>query len=137
MGITSTKFRTLEYYSDFPKNLDPVPGRQDLSRKINENAVKESIKNIVLTEPGEKLFNPNFGCGIRGFLFEQMDPSILKIIQNTIKTSITTYEPRAEVLSVEASSSATSSNALSVNIYFKVLNNDALSSVQVQIQRIR
>lgn len=136
MSILSPKFRSVEFYSDFPKTLEQIPGRNELSRKLNENAVKEAIRNIVLTEPGERVFQPNFGCGIKGLLFEQIDPTILSLIKEKIESAIETYEPRCEVVSVEVTTSD-QEHTLLANIFFRVINTDATSSVKIQIQRVR
>ena len=57
MALTPNKIaRTVA--ADFHKDMTTVPGKEDLARKINEAAVKESIRNIVLTNRGERPFQP-------------------------------------------------------------------------------
>ena len=48
--------RRSEIHSDFHKDLALLPGRNDIARRVNENSVKEAIKNILLTDRGERLF---------------------------------------------------------------------------------
>lgn len=135
MSILSPKFKTIEYYSDIPKTLDLIPGRSDLSRKINENAVRESIRNIVLTAPGEKPFQPEFGCGIKALLFEPMTPTILEIIRDVVKKSIITFEPRCEVLGVDVTGDYNES-VMFVTVVFRVINTDAISNVDIKVKRV-
>ena len=53
--------RRSEIHSDFHKDLALLPGRNDIARRVNENSVKEAIKNILLTDRGERLFQPRLG----------------------------------------------------------------------------
>ena len=76
MALTP-RTRSQEFFSDFTRNLEQIPGRKDTSRVINENAVKESIRNLILTDRGERLMQPNIGCDIRGSLFENITQSTM------------------------------------------------------------
>ena len=69
-----TRFEAV--YSDFHKDLSPIPGRGDIARRLNENSVREAIKNLILTDKGERLFQPNLGSDIRASLFENVTPTI-------------------------------------------------------------
>ncbi len=51
----------------------------DISPVTNEESIKQSIRNIVLTAPGEKLFNPKFGSSVYKMLFEPLDPFMIVI----------------------------------------------------------
>ncbi|MDA8752505.1 hypothetical protein N9M52_00725, partial [bacterium] len=79
MALTP-RTRSTEFFSDFTREFDSIPGRTDLARLINENAVKESIFNLIMTDRGERLFQPNIGCDIRGSLFENIDPNTMLIL---------------------------------------------------------
>ena len=134
-GLTP-RTRARELYSDFSKNLDQVPGRNDLSRKINENAVKESIKNIVLTNKGERLFQPTIGCNISASLFENLDANTILILKDNIKTAIRTYEPRCNLRDVEIVADLDTNN-LQATVLFSVLNTSTTSSITLDLVRER
>ena len=136
MALLTPNTRRREVYSDFPKDFAPIPGRSDLSRKINENSVRESIRNIVLTDPGERPFNPTFGCGIRRFLFENMDDTTAIIIKDTITDNINAFEPRAEVVNVEVSADL-NTNLVFISIVFRVINTEVNQRLDLQVSRIR
>ncbi len=125
-----------EFFSDFTKNLEQIPGRTEIARVINENAVKESIKNLISTDRGERLFQPNIGCDIRGSLFENMTPDVIIILEENIKRTIRTYEPRCNLRNVEVLGNLDSNN-LSVRIVFSVINNTNTSSLTIDLSRIR
>jgi phage baseplate assembly protein W len=135
MALTP-RTRSEEFFSDFTRNLEQVPGRGDTSRVINENAVKQSIKNLIMTDRGERLMQPNIGCDIRGSLFENIDPSTMLILEQNIKSTLRTYEPRCIVKGVEIIGNI-DRNDLKVKIGFSVINTTTLSSVTLDLNRVR
>jgi len=135
MAITPrTKGR--EFFSDFGSNLEIIPGRSDLARKVNEAAVKESIKNLILTDRGERLFQPEIGCNIRGQLFENATPNTILILKENIKSTLKTYEPRCVVKDVIVSGNI-DRNELGVTIIFSVINSGRDSSLSIDLSRVR
>lgn len=135
MALTP-RTRSQEFFSDFTRNLEQIPGRKDTSRVINENAVKESIRNLILTDRGERLMQPNIGCDIRGSLFENITQSTMVILEQNIKSTIKTYEPRCNLRSVEVLAN-TETNELKVKIVFSVINTTTTSSLTIDLNRVR
>jgi hypothetical protein len=125
-----------EFFSDFTKNLDQIPGRTEIARVINENSVKESIKNLISTDRGERLFQPNIGCDIRGSLFENITQATMIILEENIKSTIRTYEPRCNLRSVEVSGNI-DTNELSAKIVFNVINSSNITSISIDLSRAR
>jgi phage baseplate assembly protein W len=83
-------------WKDITQNLDVLPGSAgDLYILKDAQAVAQSIRNCVLTLPFERYYNPFFGSTISNDLFEFVDPITLDRIQNTISTTIASFEPRA------------------------------------------
>ncbi len=78
--------------------FNPLSG--DLITLSNENAIARSVRNIVLTTPGEKIFDPNFGSNIGEILFENIDEITAVSIQEEIQNSLENYEPRVELIDV-------------------------------------
>ena len=132
----SPRTRSAEFFSDFTRNLETIPGRTDLSRLVNENAVRESIFNLVMTDRGERLFQPNIGCDIRGSLFENIDPSSILILKENIKSTIKTYEPRCNLRDVEVTANV-DTNDIQVKIVFSVINSNNTSSLTIDLNRVR
>ena len=135
MALTP-RTRSTEFFSDFTREFDSIPGRTDLARLINENAVKESIFNLIMTDRGERLFQPNIGCDIRGSLFENIDPNTMLILKENIKSTINTYEPRCNLRDVEISGNI-DTNELKVKIVFSVINTSTTSSLTIDLKRAR
>jgi len=136
MARVTRRSRGVEYFSDFLGNLEQVPGRADVARVVNENAVKQSIKNLLMTDRGERLFQPDIGCDIRGSLFENIDANTILIIKENIKTTISTYEPRCVVKNVLVQSNI-DDNAVKVQVIFTVLNSTRDSSLTIDLNRVR
>ncbi len=136
MARVTPRAKKQEFFSDFLGNLEQVPGRADVARVVNENAVKQSIKNLLMTDRGERLFQPNIGCDIRGSLFENIDPNTILIIKENIKTTISTYEPRCVVKNVVVSSNI-DDNAVKVQVIFSVINSSRDSSLTLDLSRVR
>lgn len=136
MAVLTPRTRSQEFYSDFSKNLEQIPGRTDLSRRINESSVRESIKNIVLTNKGERLFQPDFGCDINASLFENIDANTIIILKDNIRKAIGTYEPRCIVKAVEIIADIDTNN-IQATVLFSVINTSNTSSLTIDLVRER
>lgn len=123
-------------YSDFHKDLRISPISKDIALLKDEDAVKQSIKNLILTDPGERLMQPFIGGGIKGLLFENITPGVLKVIETRCKDTIGTYEPRAEIIDITASS-AYDDNTVNVKIQFYIKNVDKPITLDLILERIR
>jgi phage baseplate assembly protein W len=123
-------------YSDFKKDLTISPISKDLALVKDEDAVKQSIRNLVLTDPGERLMQPNIGGGIRGLLFENITAGTLNLIESRVKTTIETYEPRAVLIAVTASSRY-DDNQVNVVVEFYVRNSDIPVTLDLILTRVR
>lgn len=76
------------------------PLSNDLIALKNENSIARSVRNIIFTVPGEKMFNPDFGTDINASLFELLDETSAVVIKDQIEYSLETYEPRIRLLDV-------------------------------------
>lgn len=135
MALTPlTKKRVL--YADFGRDMIEHPVTGDVSRKINEDAVKESIRNLVLTDRGEKPFQPLVGCDVRKLLFDNFVPETSLLIKEAIISTLNTYEPRAEIISVNVDPKP-DNNSFGVSIVFRVINNTEATRLDLILNRIR
>ena len=113
--------RNTRQYTD----LDLFFGRKTTSKDINKvtdiQAVKRSIRNLVLTNFYEKPFHPEIGCGVRGLLFELMDPLTSYAIAKQIEITVENFEPRARLIGVRANPDL-DRNEYEVTLEFYVVN---------------
>ena len=89
-------------FKDVSMTFQANPLNFDLIGLKNENAIARSVRNIVFTLPGEKFFDENFGSRISASLFENIDDITANVIVDEVTQSIERYEPRVELVNVEA-----------------------------------
>ena len=110
-------------FKDISMTFQANPLNNDLIAIKNENAIARSVKNIVFTLPGEKFFNPDFGSRISKVLFENIDDITASVIVDEIKESIRNFEPRVELLDVEAFPNF-DNNQFDVTIIYEIIGSD-------------
>ena len=123
-------------YSDFFSDLDPHPVSSDVAVKTNENAIRQSIKNLLLTNRGERPFQPMLGGNIKAMLFENMTPQTNVSMKQQIERTINDHEPRANLLDVIVSTTQ-QENAVNVTVVFNVINKQEPISLDVVLNRVR
>jgi len=124
-------------YSDFLMNFDKNPFTGYLAVATNEEAVKNSIRQLLLTNKGERFYDARKGGGIRDLLFELFDPLSMEAIKLDLRETIQAYEPRAIVHDIEVVGDI-NSNELSIKIIFGVQNiqNESFE-LDLHIERVR
>lgn len=110
-------------YSDINLLMGIHPTTRDVIKRVDEDAVKNSIKNLVMTNLYERLFHPEIGCQITAMLFEPYTPVTSQIMRTTIENVIKKYEPRAILQNVSVNGDA-DNNAVAVTIEFFIINID-------------
>lgn len=134
--LLTPRQKKISLYSDLYKDLTQNPTTDDLALRRDEDSVKESIKNLILTDRGERLMQPLIGGNIRAMLFENMTPAVLKMIEEQVRITIEEYEPRAEIISIDVNSSI-DDNKVEVAIRFYITNVAQPIQVNVFLERIR
>lgn len=123
-------------YSDLDMRFLPQPGKKDISFSYDEQAVIRSIKNLLMTSPYERPFQPFLGSQINKLLFEPISPLTGSILQDEIIRTINNYEPRVSNVSV-AINVYTDQNAYNVSLIFYVGNNTSPTAVNLILKRAR
>ena len=113
----SKKFKDLSMSFKF----NPLSG--DLIALSNENAIARAVRNIVLTSPGEKLFDPDFGSSVSEILFENVDDITAVSIQDEIRNCLNNYEPRVDLVNVDVNPNF-DENQFDVKITYKIVGID-------------
>ena len=86
----------------FPLRSDRVDGSYQLNKTIIES-VRQNLKNLILTSPGEKVMDPEFGVGVQRILFENFSDPAVSNIKNRITSQVRKYMPFVEVLDIDTS----------------------------------
>ena len=92
--------RVSKSFKDISMSFKFNPLSGDLISLSNENAIARAVRNIVLTTPGEKFFDPDFGSSVSEILFENVDDITAITIEDEIKNCLANYEPRVELIDV-------------------------------------
>jgi phage baseplate assembly protein W len=125
-----------DLFSDFLNDLTPHPITKDITRLKNEQAIKQSLRSIVLTSYGERFFQPNIGSDIKKFLFEPNDVVLAENVKFATENAIRFHEPRVNILGVEVNSFA-EEDRLSVNIVFSIINSINVQNLNLILRRVR
>ena len=89
-------------FKDINITFKKHPVTNDLVVSKDASAIKQSIVNLLMTNKGERVYQPEYGSDLRRFLFEPMDYATAAAIQNNIISTIKKFEPRIGILSLEA-----------------------------------
>lgn len=108
----------------------------DIFKKNDAAAVKQAVKNLILTNHFEKPFRPYYGGNVAGLLFELADEVFSIDIESQIKDAIENYEPRVEVLKIQSEISE-DSNKVDVTLIFRIINTEEIVEFETQISRLR
>ena len=99
-----------------------------------EDNVRESIRVLLLTEPAERLMRPEFGCGLRRFLFEPNTVTTRTLIREAVTNAIKVWEPRVAVEGVTVEPDAEDPRLVAVEIRFRLVATQALGGLSVTLQ---
>ena len=115
--------RVSKSFKDLSMSFKFNPLSGDLITLKNENAIARAVRNIVLTTPGEKFFDPDFGSSVGEILFENVDDITAVSIRDEIRSSLSNYEPRVELIDVEVDPNF-DENQFDVTITYRIIGVD-------------
>lgn len=128
--------RNTRIFSDLDFNFTAHPVTGDVARKYDENAIKASLKNLMLTRNFERPFHSEIGSPIRALLFEPATPMLNVMMKRAIIDVINNFEPRVEIIDVIVDVQE-DSNTLNVSITFKILNTEKPVTLELVLERTR
>ena len=129
--------RNVRQYSDLDLFFSKKSSDSDISKVTDVQAVKRSIRNLVLLNPYEKPFHPEIAGGVREMLFELMTPITAQIIAKQVENVINNFEPRARLVGVRVQPDL-DRNLYELTIEFYVVNAPTeLVDMSVMLERLR
>ena len=131
----ATKSAIGDNYKDLDLKFKSHPLYGDIRPLKDVNAVKNSVRNILLTNPGDRPFS-RIGANLKPYLFEPVDDITAISIQNEIEYSIKEYEPRVEVIGVTVTPKE-DANRYDINVEFKLVNGQEAQDLNITIKRLR
>jgi phage baseplate assembly protein W len=118
-----------------PMSLHPSDGYR--LTKTYKEMVKQNMKMLILTAPGERMMDPLFGVGLRNFLFQPNHPKTWGTIEGRIKQQTKKYMPFVKVLDIDFGSQDDNpqfgSNTLSIKLRYKILPLDSVDGLDLYI----
>lgn len=123
-------------YSDFMTNFNKHPETNMLVRNLNESAIKRAIRNLILTNKGERKHQPEFGCDVRRALFENFSPEVTDMIKTYISDAIDQFEPRVNLMDVVVTP-VEQQHLYVIMIFYEMLNKEEPETLTLQLYRVR
>ena len=115
----------------FPPRID-AEGR--IAWSSGAGLVRESIRIILSTERRERLMLPEFGGGLRGFLFDPNTPATHRLIEERIRLAVGRWEPRVQLQSVKVSADPEDSRGAIAVLHYRLLANGAEERLDIGLQ---
>ena len=135
LGSSSIIGTRKKVYKDIDLTFAIKPSGE-IFKKTDAAAVKQAIKNLMLTNYFEKPFNPTFGANLRDLLFDLADEEAEEDIEERCLAAINAFEPRAEALNVRATSTP-DQNSIKVVLEFRVINTEEQVTFTTTLARLR
>ena len=102
----------------YPVAIDPLKGDIALSRYDRD--VKEAIRIILETAPGERVMRPRFGCGVHELLFEEINATTIFAVETAVRDALVAYEPRIELIDIAVDPSDALNGVLLIAIHYRL-----------------
>ena len=128
--------RNTRIFTDLDLDFIAHPVSGDVSKKYDEFAIKQSVKNLILTNHYERPFHPEIGSQITGLMFENWSPMLQSVIRQSIINTITNFEPRVKLIDVVVTPNA-DNNLVYASITFKIVNTNTPITVDITLNRTR
>jgi len=133
MATINKKVRT---FSDLNLTFGIHPSTGDVLKRTDEDAVKTSIKNLILTKNFERPFHPEIGCQVYNLMFENFTPITSEVARRTIESVITAYEPRARLIDIRIEQTD-DVNEMAITVEFTMINSDRPLTITTFLNRAR
>ena len=135
LGVSTLIGTRTKLYKDIDLTFANKPSGE-IFKKVDAAAVKQAVKNLILTNYFEKPFQPKFGGNLRDMLFDLADDDAEEDIEDRIKNAISIFEPRAQALNVIATATP-DRNSIRVTVEFRVINTQETVTVTTVLARLR
>lgn len=128
--------KTSRLFADLDLNFTPHPVTGDITMRYDENAIKTSLKNLILTGNYERPFHSEIGTPINKLLFENWTPALPILVQRIITDTINNFEPRVQLIQVDVSMNP-DGNSLNATIAFSIINTTRPITLTMVLERTR
>ena len=123
-------------FVDISLSFEPNPITGDLTLLLNERAINNSLKNLVMIMPTEVPFNPDVGSMVRDYLFDVIDLGTSAVLTLEIERTIKFNEPRVELIEVDVDPQP-AENHFMVNVTYKIIGYDQIYNFRTILEPTR
>lgn len=123
-------------YSDLDLDFIAHPTTKDVVKKTGVDAIKRSVRNLILTNFYDRPFRSYIGSGAQKLLFENASPLIANFLKDAILEVLRNFEPRIEVRGLQVNFDP-DNNGYSVTLSFSIVNNNLPVIINLFLERIR
>lgn len=133
--ISGKDIKRSKSFKDLSMSFSRNRFTDDVSSVTNENSIKQAIKNLILTVPGEKPFQPLVGSRVYELLFEPLDPFTVDAIQDEIINTITQHEKRVQLVNVDVTP-IYENNKINVTVEYQVIGVPIIEEITFVLQQL-
>jgi len=126
-----------DLYSDLNLQFTPHPITGDVTRKTDTDAVRRSVRNIVMTNYYERPFKPGFGGNLIGLLFNLDTERGLEKVSEKLTKTIETFEPRVKNVTIRVNNEGMNTNTLELTIFYNIINGSRNQELSLTVSRAR
>ena len=128
--------RNTRIFSDLDLNFTKHPVTGDITRRYDDNAIKQSVKNLLLTRNFERPFHSEIGSPIRQLLFDNPGPMFNVMLQRAVIDVINNFEPRVNIIDVRVDDYS-DANEVYVTLEFTIVNTERPLTLDLALERTR
>jgi phage baseplate assembly protein W len=128
--------RNARIFSDIDLNFTAHPVTKDIVRKYDDNAIKQSLRNLILTSNYERPFHSEIGSQVRSLLFEPASPMLAVSMRKAIFDLVNNFEPRVELIDVLVDFDP-DAHYVNITIEFKIVNTERPLTLDLVLERTR
>ena len=128
--------RNTRIFSDLDLNFTKHPVTGDITRRYDDNAIKQSVKNLLLTRNFERPFHSEIGSPIRQLLFDNPGPMFNVMLKRAIIDVINNFEPRVNIIDVRVDDYS-DRNEVYVTLEFTIVNTERPITLDLALERTR
>ena len=123
-------------WSDLDLDFTKHPVTKDVSIKRDVEAIKRSVRNLIMTNPFERPFHPEIGSGITGLLFDNVAPTTADVLLSEIRLVMNNFEPRIELIDIGVLGDI-DKNGYYIRIKFQPINIPDPVTLEFFLERLR
>jgi phage baseplate assembly protein W len=134
--LTSSNSKKLEFFSDFLNSFTKTPYGNQLGKLTDEKAVNQALKNLIMTNLGERLFQPFVGSNVYDYMFEPNLKQYLTSLESYIENTIKLNEPRVNAQEITVLEGI-DDYSIQIKIVYNLINNPAPITLDFLLKRVR